>query len=248
MGFAGRPWLPVTGARRRRARHRPSRRVGGHPGTVPYPDKLLADDEEVVAHLHPHAIAVVWPVVRLLLIVGAASFGAALVPGGEFQQPVRLAVLAVALALVVVAVVGPLLRWRTTHHVVTTHRVLHRSGVLTRRGRDVALARVTDVSSAQTLWERVLRTGTLSVASAGEGALVLRRVPGCERVQTLLHHMIEEDAGRRAQESAGYLGDQYRRGTGWDSAWASDGWGSGGLGGRDTGEHRTSDFRTDPVG
>ena len=226
---------------------------------MPYPDKLLAGDEEVVAHLHPHAQAVLWPVVRLLLLVGAASFAAALVPQGELQSPVRLGVAALALVLVLVSVVGPLLRWRTTHYVITTSRVLHRSGVLTRRGRDVALARITDVSSTQTLWERVIRAGTLSITSAGEGATVLRRVPGCERVQALLTHMIEEDAVRRAQENAGYVGAD-RRGTGWESGgwgsagWGSAGWGSAGWGsagrpfGEDADDLRTAAFRTDPVG
>ena len=211
---------------------------------MPYPDKLLADDEEVVAHLHPHALAVFWPVVRLLLVTGAASFGAALVPGGDLQRPLRLAVVAVALVLVLASVVAPLLRWRSTHYVVTTHRVLHRCGVLTRRGRDVALARITDVSSTQTLWERVIRAGTLSITSAGEGATVLRRVPGCERVQTLLHHMVEEDADRRAQGTPGHLAEEHRRGAGdWQ-----DGWGSAGfLSGWDTGEQRTASFRTNPV-
>ena len=211
---------------------------------MPYPDKLLADDEAVVAHLHPHALAVFWPVVRLLLVVGAASFGAALVPDGDLQRPIRLAVVAVALALLAVLVVVPLLRWRTTHYVLTTHRLLHRTGVLTRRGRDIALARITDVSSTQTLWERVIRAGTLSITSAGEGATVLRRVPDSERVQTLLNHMVEEDADRRAQGSAGRLGEEHRGGDGRASA----GWGSAGLPvGWDTGDLRTTGTPTGPV-
>jgi uncharacterized membrane protein YdbT with pleckstrin-like domain len=223
---------------------------------VPYPDKLLADDEEVVAHLHPHALAVVWPVVRLLLVVGAASFGAALVPAGAVQGPVRLGIAAVALLLVVVSVVGPLLQWRTTHYVITTHRLLHRSGVLTRRGRDLALARITDVSFSQTLWERVIRAGTLSISSAGDGATVLRRVPGCERVQQLLNHMIEEDADRRAQDGAGSLGEEDRLGYGWGTGGVPDRWdtdpgevapGPGFLTDWGTTEHRTADFRTNPV-
>jgi hypothetical protein len=44
----------------------------------------------------------------------------------------------------------PLLRWRTTHYVITTHRLLFRDGILARRGRDLALSRITDVSFAQT--------------------------------------------------------------------------------------------------
>src|SRR5512146_97514 len=81
----------------------------GHPGGVPYPDKLLADDEEVVRHLHPHWLTVFWPVVWFLVIVGAASFGTAAIPGGRQQGIYRLGVLLLAVILLLVFVVGPLL-------------------------------------------------------------------------------------------------------------------------------------------
>ncbi len=211
---------------------------------MPYPDKVLTDGEEVVASLHPHALTVFWPVVRLLLIVGAASFGMAMIPVGSDQGVFRLALLCVAVVLVLITVVGPLMRWRTTHYVITTHRLLYRTGVLTRSGRDIALSRITDVSFSQTLWERVIRSGTLRITSAGEGATVLYRVPGSERVQTLLNHMIEEDADRRAQESAGYLGEAYRGGSGR----ATGGWGTGGFVTEwGTTEHRTTSFHSNPV-
>src|SRR5919112_1730338 len=155
---------------------------------MPYPDKLLADDEEVVRHLHPHWLAVFWPVVRLLLIVGAASFGAAMVPAGRQQGVVR-----------------PLLRWRTTHYVITSHRLLFREGILARRGRDLGLSRITDVSFTQTLWERIINSGTITIQSAGEHATVLLQIPDSDGVQQLLNHMVEEDADRRAQETAGYI-------------------------------------------
>ena len=97
----------------------------------------------------------------------------------------------------------PLLRWRTTHYVITTHRLLFREGILTRRGRDLGLSRITDVSYRQTLWERIINSGTLTIESAGDsGATVLRQIPDSDGVQQLLNHMIEEDADRRAQESA----------------------------------------------
>src|SRR4051794_31198578 len=153
-----------------------------------------------------------------------------MIPVGSNQGVFRLVLLAAALLLVLLTVVGPLMRWRTTHYVITSHRLLYRAGVLTRSGRDIALARITDVSFSQTLWERVIRSGTLRITSASEGVTLLYRVPGSERVQTLLNHMIEEDADRRAQENPGYLGEEYRRGTGWGSGgWGSGGWGSGGF-------------------
>jgi hypothetical protein len=62
--------------------------------------------------------------------------------------------------------------------------------------------------------------------------------------------MIEEDADRRAQESAGHLGEEYRRGGGHPTG----GWGTGGFPAPrayvtewGTREHRTASFRTDPV-
>ncbi|UOY01196.1 PH domain-containing protein [Blastococcus sp. PRF04-17] len=179
---------------------------------MPYPDKLLADDEEVVAHLHPHWLTVFWPVVRFLLIVGGASFGTALIPAGPQQGLLRMLVLAIAVVLLFFTVLIPWLRWRTTHYVVTTHRLLFRQGILARSGRDIALSRITDVSFRQSLWERMIRSGTLAIESAGDsGATVLRQIPDSDRVQQLLNHMVEEDADRRAQESAGYI-------RGWEDA------------------------------
>jgi len=177
-----------------------------HPGPVPYPDKLLADDEEVVRHLHPHWLTIFWPIVWFLLIVGAASFGAAVIPDGGNQGTWRLVLICLAVVLAVALVAVPLLRWRTTHYVITTHRLLFRQGILARHGRDIGLARITDVSYPQSLWDRLINSGTLTIESAGEsGATVLKAIPDSDGVQQLLNHMIEEDADRRAQENAGYI-------------------------------------------
>ena len=82
----------------------------------------------------------------------------------------------------------------------------------------IALARITDVSFRQTLWERIIRSGTLTIESAGDsGATVLKQIPDSDRVQQLLNHMVEEDSDRRAQESAGYI-------RGWDDGGPDDGY------------------------
>jgi uncharacterized membrane protein YdbT with pleckstrin-like domain len=195
---------------------------------MPYPDKLLAEDEEVVRHLHPHWLTLFWPVVRFLLIVGGTSFGAALIPDGRQQGIYRMLLVAVALVLLVLTVVVPLLRWRTTHYVITTHRLLFREGILARRGRDLGLSRITDVSYTQTLWERLIRSGSITIETAGDsGATVLRQIPDTDGIQQLLNQMIEEDADRRAQENASYL-----RGTGEERD--GDRWEDDGRGGNHT--------------
>ena len=180
-----------------------------------YPDKLLAEDEEVVRHLHPHWLTLFWPVVWFLVVVGGASFGMAMIPAGRQQGIVRMIILALAVVLLLILVLVPLLRWRTTHYVITTHRLLFREGILSRRGRDIGLSRITDVSYRQTLWDRIINSGTLTIESAGDsGATVLKQIPDSEGVQQLLNFMIEEDADRRALESAEYIrgDDSYGRG------------------------------------
>ena len=177
---------------------------------MPYPDKLLAEDEEVVRHLHPHWLTLFWPVVWFLVIVGGASFGMGMIPAGRQQGVIRLAIFVVAVLLLLTVVLVPVLRWKTTHYVITTHRLLFREGIASRHGRDIGLSRITDVSYRQTLWDRIINSGTLTIESAGEsGSTVLKQIPDSEGVQQVLNHMVEEDADRRAQESAGYVGEYY---------------------------------------
>lgn len=159
-----------------------------------YPEKVLVDDEEIVAHLHPHWKTLVLPVIVLLVLAGLTGFGLAWVGNATG----RLAIGVVAVVLLLWLVVAPVLRWRTTHFVLTTRRVLIRRGVLSRTGRDVPLSRINDISFEHSLFERMLGCGTLVVESAGErGQVVLADVPHVERVQGELYQLAEDDADRR---------------------------------------------------
>src|SRR4051812_50213997 len=93
-----------------------------------YPDKVLGDDEEVVQHLHPHWLTVFWPVVLFLVLVGAASFGAALVPDGDRQGQWRLVVVAGGVLLPLGLVAAPPLCWGPTPYVITTPPLRYPAG------------------------------------------------------------------------------------------------------------------------
>lgn len=159
-----------------------------------FPDRVLADDERVVLHLHPHWKMLALPVLLFVLVAAATGFGTAVV-----DEPVlRLVLLGIGVLVVCWTTLRPFLRWATTHFVFTTHRVLLREGVLSRSGRDIALSRVNDVSFEHSLFERMLGSGTLVVESAGErGQVVLPDVPRVERVQGTLYQLIEDDSDRR---------------------------------------------------
>jgi uncharacterized membrane protein YdbT with pleckstrin-like domain len=164
---------------------------------VPYPDKILASDEDVVLHLNPHWRRLVRPVFAFLVAVGCGSFAA-----GYTDAPATRAVVAVLVVTVVLGLaVWPVLRWTTSHVIVTTHRLILRTGVLARSGYDVPLGRVNDISFRHSLLERLLGSGTLTVESSSErGRLVLRDVPHVEAVQGILYQLIEtRDVARAVQ-------------------------------------------------
>ncbi len=133
------------------------------------------------------------------------------VADGDAQDILRIVVLALAVIVLILLVIIPVLRWRTTHYVITTHRVMVRTGILSRHGKDIGLTRITDVSYTQSLWDRIIGAGTLTIESAGEGPpQVFRNIPNSDDTQQLINHLVEEDEQSRARDSAQYLGEAYR--------------------------------------
>lgn len=166
-----------------------------------YPRRLLADGEHVDTELHTHWKALVGPVIALLVIVPAASYAAARIPSGSSQSVVRIVIGVAALVALIWLTLMPFLRWVTTVYVLTDHRLILRSGIIARSGRDIPLARINDVSFSHTAFERLLRCGTLVVESAGErGQVTLTDIPRVEQVQRRLYELVEADENRRRDE------------------------------------------------
>lgn len=172
---------------------------------MPYPEKLLADDEQVVEHLHPHWITLVPATLWLIVIAAAAGVGVAFAPdGGTAHKATIIAIAVVAIVLFLWLTAAPWLGWRTTHYVFTTHRVLIRRGILTHTGRDIALQRISDVGFQQSLWDRMVGAGTLTIESASEhGQEALKNVPHSDETQQLVNRLIEQDNDRRSGRPQG---------------------------------------------
>jgi uncharacterized membrane protein YdbT with pleckstrin-like domain len=168
-----------------------------------YPEKILADDEKVVEHLHPHWITLVPATLWFILICALAGVGIAFAPdSGTGRTVVLVAIIVVGVVLLSFLSFKPWIQWRTTHYVFTSHRVLIRRGVFTRKGRDISYQRINDVGFTQSLWDRMVGAGTLTIESAGEqGQETLTNIPRSNQQQQLLNRLIEED-GERRQRSA----------------------------------------------
>lgn len=164
-----------------------------------YPKRLLDENEDVVFDLHPHWKVLVWPVVIAIVTVFAGAFAAA--QAGDLDQAGLAQIVILVIALVVLAIfsIAPAVRWLMTHFVLTTKRVVMRTGVFARSGRDIPLFRVNDVTFSHTMWERLFGAGTLTVESAGErGQVTLADIPHVEAVQRELYRLVEmhEEARR----------------------------------------------------
>jgi uncharacterized membrane protein YdbT with pleckstrin-like domain len=163
-------------------------------------DYDLSEGERIVLTLHPHWKTVLVP---SLILAAAAVIAAVLlvvIPSGQYAGPGRIAV-GVALLLVLIFVVYPFLRWRTTTYELTNRRLRLRRGIVSRSGRDFPLIRISDVSFSHGLIDRLLGCGKLVVESAGEhGQLVLNEIPHVVRVQGVLFQLVEEEQARLARE------------------------------------------------
>ena len=163
---------------------------------MPMSAKLLNPGEVVLVDVRTHPKALLLPAVWLVLVAAVAGFACSF-PSGE-AAPVGIAVIwAVALLVVLVVVVKPFLVWWSTSWTVTDRRLVTRSGILVRRGHDIALARVSDLQYEHGLVDRVLGCGTLVVSDAGEqGPVRLTDIPHVERVHRQISHLLHSGADR----------------------------------------------------
>jgi uncharacterized membrane protein YdbT with pleckstrin-like domain len=166
---------------------------------VPFPQRLLAEDEQVVLDLHPHWKRLLLPLLLVPVVAGLTTYLLFVVPSGTVRTPARWAIVVVAALALLRFSVWPWVSWQTTRYTLTTRRVVIRRGVFGRSGRDIPLTRVNDVSFHHTLFERLLRCGTLTIESAGEhGQVVLPEVPDVELVQREVYRCVEEETRRLA--------------------------------------------------
>ncbi len=167
---------------------------------MPFPRKLLNEDEEVVLDLRPHVWTMAGPSLLLVLSITAAIYVATKTDKGYVRIPF--------LVLILVALVwflARLARWATTNLVVTSDRLVVRTGVIAKRGREIPLERINDITVTQRLFERMLSSGDLMIESGGErGQEHFHNCPNPPRVQNEIYRQIEANEDRQADRRAAH--------------------------------------------
>lgn len=162
--------------------------------------RLLNEGEHVVVSTRTHVKALLAPALLLILIAAVAGYLSSL-PSGEERDVLQLVIWGLALLAILVLVGKPLLSWLTTQYTVTNRRLITRTGIITRRGHDIPLIRISDVAYEHGLIDRVLGCGTLVISDASErGRVKLHDIPHVEqvhlKVSDQLHGGREQDPTR----------------------------------------------------
>ena len=159
---------------------------------VPYPRKLLNDNEDIVLDLHPHWWYFVEAALGLVLAIGFAIV--ALAAGWSA------AVKWIALALIVLCALWLLVRyvrWITTNFVVTSDRVIFRHGLFAKAGIEIPIERINSIHFNQNIVERILGAGDLLMESGSEmGQQRFTDVRNPDRVAKVIHKQMDENEDR----------------------------------------------------
>ena len=152
--------------------------------------KLLNDGESVVISTRTHLKALLLPLLVLVVCL-AVGVWLGIQLGDSGGGVARLAVWGLLLVVILWLVVWPLLEWFAATYTVTNRRLITRSGVLTRRGHDIPLARISDVATEHGIVDRMLGCGTIIISDAStHGSVLLKDVPRAEEVQRKINELL----------------------------------------------------------
>jgi membrane protein YdbS with pleckstrin-like domain len=171
-----------------------------------YPRNLINEGETVALDLRPHwwyfsrHIFTGIPLVVLIVL----TF---MIDDDDIKDVAKFVVGALAIVWALWLLVK-FLEWTRTYFVVTTDRVIWRTGLLSRKGVEIPLERINNINFHQGIWERMIGAGTLDVQSAGEeGTSQFTDVRHPDGVQQEIYRQMEAGAKSDAGAGAGAIGD-----------------------------------------
>jgi uncharacterized membrane protein YdbT with pleckstrin-like domain len=164
---------------------------------VPYPKRLLNEGEDLALDLRPH-----WWFFSKHILTGIPLFIALIVILAKATGDTRKYLMYVwaILALLWAVWLGlKYLQWNFTHFVVTSDRVIYRTGVLAKHGVEIPMDRINNINFSQNIFERVIGAGDLDIESAGkDGQSHFEDVWHPDGVQQELYRQMEVYQRKRA--------------------------------------------------
>ncbi len=149
---------------------------------MPWPEDVLTDGETIITSFRPHWKLLLIPI---LWFIGLSIAMILVAVNLDVLQWILIAALAV---FAVIFVVKPLVNWYTTRYVLTSERLITRTGLVAKSGVEIPLDRITNVNFSQSIIERLLGAGDLLIESAGStGQSRFKDIPHPDAFQTILY-------------------------------------------------------------
>jgi len=160
---------------------------------MPFPRRLLIENEELVLELRPHWIAIVVPAIVTILVVAGWILALTYAPDdGTSRSIVVWGASAIGVFLLIAFPLRKFIAWATSYFVVTSDRVIHREGWIAKRSMEIPLEAINDVRFHQGVFERLIGAGDLIISSASEfGRQVFGDIRNPEEVQKAISHQGE---------------------------------------------------------
>ena len=160
------------------------------------------DPERVVARLRPHGRALFWPSLVLIATAGALGYFQS-----SFTEPWQTIALFGGGALIILFLwFLPLLAWLGERYIITTRRIILRTGFFVRMRQELLHSRGYDVTVRKNGLQSMFGSGDVLINTGLDRPVVLKDVPSANLVQSALHDLMEKSlnpiaARRQAEES-----------------------------------------------
>jgi membrane protein YdbS with pleckstrin-like domain len=133
-----------------------------------YPRNLIQDGETVALDLRPH-----WWYFSRNILTGIPLFIILLLvinwdSGSSFVNDSASWIIAIVAIAWVCWLVLKYFQWTMTYFVVTSRRVIYRTGVISKKGVEIPLERINNINFHQRIIDRIIGAGDLDIESAGK--------------------------------------------------------------------------------
>lgn len=167
---------------------------------MPYDQSLLNDGEVLALDLKPHWWYFAHHVLTGIVLVVAGIL--ILQVHGQFREILSWVFLAATFVWLLWVLVE-YIQWNYTHFVVTSDRVIFRTGWIAKRGIEIPLERINNINFSQGIWERIIHAGDLEIESAGkDGQSHFQNVRNPDQVQQEIYRQMEGNTRKTASYTA----------------------------------------------
>ena len=133
----------------------------------PYLSKLLIKNEKVLFETRQHWLNLAFQILpEILSAIAITTLVWIIKTNWMFSRTILWAYLLNLIPLV--SLLRDVVRWRYHKYIITSHRIIHLSGVIAKHVSDSSLDKVNDINLEQNVWGRIFNFGNLEILTASE--------------------------------------------------------------------------------